>query len=71
MVLPLNGGFLICGKNVVKQKGTRLYYKMNCMSLKEVTLEGKWLGLLGDQRSFLSVTRSTLGDGPSGHRKHT
>ena len=57
MALPLNGGFLICGKNVVKPKGTRLYYKMNCTSLKEVTLEGKWFGLPGDQWSFLCVTR--------------
>ena len=71
MVLPLNGGFLICGKNVVKQKGTSLYYKMNCMSLKEVTLEGKWFGFPGDQWSFLCVTRWTLGYGLLGHRKHT
>ena len=27
MVFPLNGGFLICGKNVAKQKGRKLRYK--------------------------------------------
>ena len=66
-----NGVLWFVVKTLQKQKRIRLCYKMNYTSLKEVTLEGKWFGFLGDRWSFLCVTRWTLGYGSLGHIKHT
>ena len=54
-----------------KNKMDKTILQAELPSLKEVTLEGKWVGISGDQRSFLYVTRWTLGDSLLGHIKHT
>ena len=54
-----------------KTKREKTILQSELPSLKEVMLEGKWFEISGDQRSFLCVTRWTLGDGSLGHRKHT
>ena len=40
-----------------KTKMDKTMLQAELPSLKEVTLEGKWFGLSGDQQSFLCVTR--------------
>ena len=54
-----------------KTKRDKTILQAELSSLKEVTLEGKWFGISGDQRSFLCVTQWTIGDGSLRHKKNT